>query len=86
MAIGPGSFTCLICAATSSNPNDARARYCGQCHVFVDDLPEYAQTLLAERAALRQAVVFFASAIKSGEPWTDSCERVYRAVLPRIAA
>ena len=31
------SFTCPRCGAVSHNPNDARERYCGRCHVFVDD-------------------------------------------------
>lgn len=31
------SFTCPICGFTSHNPNDARERYCGRCHAFVDD-------------------------------------------------
>ena len=33
-------FTCPRCGRTSHNPNDARERYCGACHVFVDDPPE----------------------------------------------
>lgn len=37
--------------------------------------------LRAERLALRQAVALFASAIKSGEPWTDVCERTLRSVM-----
>jgi hypothetical protein len=32
-------FTCPRCGAVSHNPNDARERYCGRCHVFVDDVP-----------------------------------------------
>lgn len=31
-------FTCPLCGAISHNPNDARERYCGRCHVFVDDV------------------------------------------------
>jgi hypothetical protein len=33
------SFTCPRCQAVSYNPNDIRERYCGRCHVFVDDPP-----------------------------------------------
>jgi hypothetical protein len=33
------TFTCPICGAVSHNPNDARERYCGRCHRFVDDPP-----------------------------------------------
>jgi hypothetical protein len=32
-----GPFTCPICGAVSHNRNDAVHRYCGRCHVFVDD-------------------------------------------------
>lgn len=31
------SFTCPRCGAVSYNPNDAANRYCGRCHVFVED-------------------------------------------------
>jgi hypothetical protein len=31
------SFTCPRCGAVSYNANDIRERYCGRCHVFVDD-------------------------------------------------
>lgn len=31
------SFTCPRCGAVSYNPNDIANRYCGRCHVFVDD-------------------------------------------------
>ena len=37
--------------------------------------------LRAERVALRQAVAFFASAVKRGEPWTETCERALRRVM-----
>jgi hypothetical protein len=30
-------FTCPFCGAVSHNPNDLDQRYCGRCHVFVDD-------------------------------------------------
>jgi hypothetical protein len=30
-------FTCPRCGWTSHNPHDAAERYCGHCHVFVDD-------------------------------------------------
>lgn len=32
-------FVCPLCGATSHNPHDARERYCGRCHVFVEDEP-----------------------------------------------
>jgi hypothetical protein len=30
-------FVCPRCGAKSYNLNDLRERYCGRCHVFVDD-------------------------------------------------
>jgi hypothetical protein len=47
----------------------------------VTDTTTEVANLRAERLALRQAVAFFASVIKSGEPWTETCERTLRAVL-----
>ena len=41
--------------------------------------------LEAERAALRQAVSFFASVIKSGEPWAETCIQ-RRLECGRVAA
>lgn len=38
--MGDTPFTCPFCGAVSYNPNDARERYCGRCHVFVDDAIE----------------------------------------------
>ena len=31
-------FTCPQCGRTSHNPNDAAQNYCGNCHVFLDDV------------------------------------------------
>ena len=31
-----------------------------------------------------QALAFFASVIKSGEPWTETCQRTYDAALARL--
>jgi hypothetical protein len=30
-------FVCPRCGFVSRNPNDKANRYCGRCHVFVDD-------------------------------------------------
>jgi hypothetical protein len=37
--ISPGgdSITCTKCHTTSHNPNDVEKRYCGSCHVFLDE-------------------------------------------------
>ena len=32
----PASFTCPRCGMVSHNPNDAKHRYCGNCHLFFD--------------------------------------------------
>jgi|SRR5580693_1235653 hypothetical protein len=34
-----------------------------------------------QNALLRHCLGFFASVIKSGEPWTDVCEKEYRAAM-----
>jgi Domain of unknown function (DUF3846) len=33
----PGRFECPRCGAVSFHPRDIAERYCGRCHVFVDD-------------------------------------------------
>jgi len=33
----PPCFTCPSCGWTTFNRHDVRERYCGHCHVFVDD-------------------------------------------------
>jgi len=35
------SITCPRCGKTSYNLNDVRERYCGFCHVFLDDMPNH---------------------------------------------
>jgi hypothetical protein len=32
------SITCPRCGMTSHNANDVRERYCGNCHLFHDDM------------------------------------------------
>ena len=33
----PPAFICSRCGFKSFNPNDIAQRYCGRCHVFLDD-------------------------------------------------
>jgi hypothetical protein len=40
----PPSFVCPRCGAESFNTHDIVYRYCGRCHVFVDDSPPRAPT------------------------------------------
>lgn len=40
--------------------------------------------LTAERAALRQAIMFFSSAVKGREPWTATCEDVFWKVIGEL--
>ena len=35
---GVAFFVCPRCSIISVNPNDVRERYCGRCHLFVDDV------------------------------------------------
>ena len=37
----------------------------------------------AENQKLRKTLGFFASVIKSGEPWTETCEREYQAATTK---
>ncbi len=34
------SYTCLRCRRTSHNPNDEREKYCGNCHLFEEDVAQ----------------------------------------------
>jgi hypothetical protein len=49
--VADGAITCLICGATSPNPNDVRLRYCGSCNVFHDDVRELATALSGKPAS-----------------------------------
>jgi hypothetical protein len=35
---GHTSITCATCFCTSHNANDVRAKYCGHCHRFLEDV------------------------------------------------
>lgn len=37
---GSQVILCLLCDRYSANVHDIANRYCGYCHVFLDDLPE----------------------------------------------
>jgi hypothetical protein len=47
-------------------------------------LAERIKDYRAENERLRSCLRFFASVIKSGEPWTITCEKEYRAALTDI--
>lgn len=59
-------FTCPFCNATSHNPNDAAPRYCGQCHIFVDD------EATAYKAILHERIKPHAAAYKAGADARDA--------------
>lgn len=40
---GVKSITCHLCGMTSYNPNDVENVYCGNCHRFLKDLPDFCQ-------------------------------------------
>lgn len=42
-------FVCPFCDAISHHPRDADERYCGRCHVFVDDVLGFRDALGACR-------------------------------------
>lgn len=66
------SFTCPRCQAVSYNPNDISERYCGRCHVFVDD-PSLVFVCAACGAVQRDRMILCE---KCGEP----------LVFPKFAA
>ena len=45
-------FACPRCGAVSHNPNDAANRYCGRCHMFVEDAMSHDTTRTKENACL----------------------------------
>jgi ribosomal protein L37E len=46
------AIRCLMCGFVSYNKNDVEKRYCGQCHVFHDDMKFYRpKEALAKRRA-----------------------------------
>ena len=38
VAVDGAWIRCLLCNATSHNPNDVIQLYCGNCHVFHEDI------------------------------------------------
>lgn len=52
------SFTCPQCHRTSFNPNDIKARYCGACHLFEDQMQD-----VSPEAAVRRKLRPFVDAI-----------------------
>jgi hypothetical protein len=52
----PPRFTCPLCGAVSYNPHDIRERYCGRCHLFVEEGMAATPLILGEvqRQALAQ--------------------------------
>jgi Zn-finger nucleic acid-binding protein len=41
------AFTCPICGAVSHNRRDVEERYCGRCHLFVDDEMQIYDAIIA---------------------------------------
>ena len=37
------AIKCHTCGLTSYHPKDVSHRYCGKCHIFHDDLRQYAK-------------------------------------------
>lgn len=73
----------LIDLAGRIEAESPRARGPGVLRALRSDV-ELLRNLAAQVGALVEAqrtVGFFASVIKSGEPWTDECEKALRAAL-----
>jgi hypothetical protein len=70
----PAAFVCPFCSAVSHNPNDASQRYCGCCHVYVDDVLDTSPAVRTAmvRFNLRMAEVrpeHTAAALRAAEIW-----------------
>lgn len=35
------ALTCPLCSRTSRNPNDVANRYCGNCHIWIDEIQDF---------------------------------------------
>lgn len=66
---------------------------CDKCHelkVRILQDPARAMTILSALAApkafgrMAECIQFFASVIKSGEPWTDKCQKAFDNALGRV--
>ncbi len=65
-------YECACCGAGYDEEPDDDGSYCRT---------EDVQALESERDRLRGALAFAASCIKSGEPWTETCEQEIGALL-----
>lgn len=52
-----------------------------EANARIADHRERAEKAEAQLRQAQQCVKFFSSVIKSGEPWTDTCQREYNAAL-----
>jgi len=65
-------------AVISGMMGDDRCPWCKK-----NDCIHHQRYRLAARVAeLERCLAFFASVIKSGEPWTETCEAEYRKAVP----
>lgn len=69
-------FQCPFCGAESAHPDDKAKRYCGRCHVFVDDamarVAEKLKDMTLELDGLLpgQGCVNIAATFGHGDRWT----------------
>ena len=52
-----------------------------ESEAYARDVSDYLAAQEARITALREAAGFFASVIKSGEPWSPPCEDIFRRAL-----
>lgn len=53
------TYECPFCGIVSHNPNDARAQYCGACHLFAIDSYQAVKFLEARRFAMNEIAHLF---------------------------
>lgn len=63
--------------AALKETNAATLRALVACREVAHGYAEKADRLDDEIAALKSCLAFFASVIKSGEPWTETCQKQY---------
>jgi hypothetical protein len=51
------SITCLLCNRLSYNPNDVEKKYCGNCHIFHDQVHKQFETELQETRKPQAAAI-----------------------------
>lgn len=72
------------CAGSTETTNLLAPLTRGQLEEEIVEQGRLAADLARDVIALRKCLSFFASVIKSGEPWTATCESEYRKAMQNV--